>query len=355
MTTPTSSTLPFKRGLLSALVFAGLLVLLLLSLNLFARAAESPALIGDRRAAITAARSAPVVFAGPSVATQFVPETVCPTAVNIAEPGVDIFELAAMGKHIARTGRAGQVWIVGLVPVSFAYDNGAPGSTRRSRRQHVYRTLQSFDHWSLIGGDWQGAFRAIVAPALGWPEWQHRKNEIMLRLQGRSRSSEDRRFDTAAVASHAAERSWAKRWVATMSGEARTIEYWRGDRSAMAGAALAGMVHAIRRRGGTVVIALMPISPAMRQETARTMPHALASARKALSGARAAGAVIVDDTARPRFADDLSSFRDPLHLNYQTGAAYTADLFARLGTATVVDAGHCPMLDPVETDLNFAG
>lgn len=350
MTIPTSSTSSSDApGWRAALGFAALLALLLAALNLIAHWAEGPERVGDLRASLLRARGAAVVVSGPSTAKHITPEALCGGA-NIALHGLDIFEADALAHNVLDHTDRPQVWIIGIIPGTFATDNGSPATTRRIRRGLTYRTLHSGGDWPLIGGDWKTALRTTLAPALGFREWRFRATQIWRTLQGRSRRRPDRRYITKTIADEGADLRLARKWAAERSAEGTATDYRLGDVTGRSLADFERYAARVQSNGGKVVLVYMPISPEMRAVYAAELPRSLAAKRKATARVEAAGVLVIDDTAHFKFADDLASFRDSVHLNYQTGFAYSRDLARRLAERGIIGEPRCPMPSPVVLD-----
>lgn len=350
MTIPTSSTSSSKRpGWRDAAAFGAFVVLLIAALNVAARLTDSPERVDAMRAKLESTPGRHMAVLGPSVGKAIFPEAMCVDGVNLAEHGLDVFEQRAIARAVVERGNVPRLWLMAVMPGVTLADNGSPAARRGEQRQLVYRVLHAIGDWRLIDGDWKTAARVEVFPALGYLDWKARANEVRRRMTGRRTVRSEPRYTSKRIASAGHDSRQAEIWARGRYDEFERVNYHDGQVRERAVASLLATARMIERGGGRMVLVYVPVSPAMQHEMRTTIANHGNAKRLMIAEARRAGLTVIDDTAHLRISGDLANFRDPIHLNYRGGLAYSRDLAERLARMGIIDRPDCPAPTPARS------
>ena len=342
MTTPISSTSSSSRPLrtLAALVLA--MVALLAALNWFARWLEGPEHIAAGKAELVAVPGTEAVVLGPSVASQLYLPAMCLTGKSIPNSGQDLFETVALADHLIERGDIPPLVIVANAAEFHLSDNGSAGTARRTRRIETYRLLQSLGDWRMIDGDWAGAARAAVLPALGYDNWRARARQAWIRWKaGASQRGKVQRQRPTVFLTQEEDRREAQSWFAARSLETSRIGYRDSEVPERALRALMALSDRLQRHGSRLVVVNMPLSPAIRELLDSRPAADLRLQARFMDDLRSAGITVIDGTSEPGFADDIIFFRDPTHLNGFAAVNFSRHVAERLAARGYIAPPTC--------------
>ena len=336
METPTSSTSSSRRrGWTAAGVFALLGAGLLAMLGGVGRYLEGDAFIDRRVAALGAVESGQAVIAGGSVSRHIELSALCIEGTNLWEPHQDIFEIAALQRHLEDRGIVPSLWIVGYVPGLTTIDKGADGARSAERRAIAYRTLHAAGDYRLIGGDWEGALRSVAAPVLGYPEWRGR---IRAAVRGDAfdmeRPAPDRpELDPAILEEQSRKRAEEAR------AEQEKMRYHDDGIAGRAMAEILAMNSALLRQGSRLVLVEMPVTAQFEALGYGMTPKDLAREERLIDRLEKEGATVVRLEDLPD--QPATRFRDFIHLARSAGFAFTRELGAELARRELMEKPAC--------------
>jgi hypothetical protein len=302
---------------------------------------ENPSYLGDWPEELERAQAAEIVILGPSTAQHIYPEAMCLNGISLAGQGQDVMEAEALIAHMADAGTLPQTVILAQPPTHYFLDNGSDGTNRRHRRITAYRTLQGRDDWRLIGEDWQGALRSIAFPALGYREWAGRFRSAASDSSDLSLGASDPAFSTAIVESEEQDIELALDFFSRKETEfarLRQFDDKTPDRSLAAVSRISKMVSAA---GSRFVQVSMPVGKAVSERIEARMADEMSTSRKIDAAIAEQQVLQINDLGGHPITNDLTSFRDSIHLNWQGGMRYSRDLAERLAIWGVIARPEC--------------
>lgn len=336
METPISSTSSSRPTTwLAAGLFALLATVLLAGLGVAARQLEGEDFIGTRVANLQGIRSGQAVVSGASISRHIELSSLCLDGANLWEPRQDIFEIAAFQRHLESRGVVPSLWIMGYFPGLTTVDKGADGARHSDRRAIVYRTLQGSGDYRLIGGDWQGALRSIVAPALGYDDWRNRFNAA---VQGRPFGARQPAPDTPQLDPEVRE-SQARQWAETAAAERSRVQFHDDGIAARAAAEFLEMNRALQAQDVPLVIVEMPVSPEMKRYRYGVSEADIAREELLLERLEEQGATYIRLSDLP--PQPVGRLRDFMHMTQSGGRQFSRELGEELARRGIIERPAC--------------
>jgi hypothetical protein len=256
----------------------------------------------------------------------------------------DVFETRAMVELVLSRPDPPRKWFLALSPGATFYNNGIPASARTRNRRYTYRFLFANGRNGLIDGDWRQYAVTRISPALGYPDWRKRFQQMLAtaRLRAPAEPLDNLVWRLEGTLDVETERALADSHVSDRVTDIKSIAFYDPGVPGRAAAALADINAQIQAAGGQLYIVVPPASPEMQTATRRQMDAGLQTLWRALDGIEGDGAVVVNawrDPARPYPA---ALFVDPNHMNPEGARRFSTDLADTLRSRGHGEAATCP-------------
>lgn len=323
----------------SLLLFLAIGAGLIAGLNWFGLKFEGTTLVRSERADLMQISGSEIYAIGPSSARALIPEAMCIEGYTLKQAGLDLFESAAIVRHGLDMTDPPDIWMLGMVPMAQAKDNGSSAASLNERRVRTYRHLRAGGDWRLVDNDWRGAFRSFAFPTLGWNAWEARLDRFsQVAGLGRIIHLEARNPEefTPEVSARA-----AQTLMNSLSSQMGRMDYWDPDIAQRAEENLLMLDRQVRDQGAVLVLVVLPVPEVFHAVGEEHLPQKMRDFHGMLSRLEDQGVAVLRRGLTQAWRSDLSLFRDNLHLTEHSSQTFSRQLRSDLIERGITAPGEC--------------